>query len=453
MMRLLGSFSFRLALIQSAFFTLAVSLLLGAFYWVSLSRPTVEVEATITTEMHQLEALYRARGLPALARALDQRAAAKARRQAYHVLMDPGGHVITANLPTWPNARSDIWLRLDADVYRDGQEDDHEALSRDIALPGGARLIIGRDVQDLDRVERAIRRALTYVIPPLLLFVILAAAITSRAIAKRIESMSSTARRVMAGELSERVPLRGHNDDFDQLGVTLNAMLDRIEASLESVRRVSDSVAHELRTPLARLQAELAELKAAAPERIPELAERALGEVERLGRMADAVLRISRIEAKRHRTEMRTIDLSALLEDAVDYYAPHAESHGQQIATDIAPDLAVHGDPDLVFQAISNLLDNATKFTPKGGRIALSAVADQGGVLVTIVDSGPGIAPELAEKVGERFFRAPSVALIPGFGLGLAFANAVATLHESALRLSDAAPGLKVEWRLASASS
>jgi signal transduction histidine kinase len=450
-MRLLGSFSFRLALIQVGIFSVSIGALLGFLYLIALAWPTSEVQTSLVDEARQLEAVYRAKGAAGLTGALERRAADKTRRQGYHVLIDGAGRALTSNMRSWPRVQRGRWLRLDVDVDRDGVEDDHEALTLDLVLPGNARLLIGRDVEDLDRIERAIRRALLYVLPPLLLFAILGAALSSRAIGKRIEAMSGAARRVMAGDLSERVPLRGGNDDFDQLGETLNAMLDRIEASLESVRRVSDSVAHELRTPLARLEVELASLRNARPERTAELVDRAYGEAERLGRIADAVLRISRIEAKRHHALMAPVALDDLLADAVDYHAPEAESRGQTLTADVAPDLVVHGDADLLFQAVSNLLDNAIKFTPHGGCIALSASREGDGVLVVIADDGPGIASEFVEKAGERFFRAPGTADIPGFGLGLALVNAIAALHGSTLKLGDAAPGLRVEWRLAAA--
>ncbi|MBO9712881.1 HAMP domain-containing sensor histidine kinase [Sphingomonas sp.] len=451
MMRLTGSFSFRVVLIQLGVFVTAVTVLLGLFYWLAHIRPTAEVQQSIMAEHAQLTRLYNEHGIDALRQALEHRAAAKSRRQAYHMLADAQGHVVTANLPSWPRVARDQWLRLDADVYRDGVEDDHEALSLDQPLPGGARLLVGRDVEDLDRIERAVRRALVYGLPALLLLVIGAGALSSRAIGKRIEVMSETARRVMEGDLSERVPLRARDDDFNQLARTLNAMLDRIEASLESVRRVSDSVAHELRTPLARLQAELAELHDAPPERIPKLAEDAAEEAARVARMADAVLRISRIEAGRHRGDMRRVDLSELLIDAADYHAPLAESRNQRLETDIAAGLSVRGDTDLIFQAVSNLLDNAIKFTPAGGRVTLAAEPRGGAVVVSVTDTGPGIPSELRAKTGERFFRAPEAEAVPGFGLGLALVNAVATMHESALTLADASPGLRVEWKLARA--
>lgn len=447
-MRLLRSFAFRFALIQAALFTLAVSVVLALFYWISVSRPTEQVKASILAEGAQLSALYRAQGPRALIDALGQRAGAKVRRQGYHVLIAANGRALTSNLPGWPRHHVTRWMQLNADLYRDGREDIHEALSRDIELPDGARLVLGRDVEDLDRIDDAIQQTLLTFLPGMLLLVIGGAAVTSRAIGKRIDAMSATALRVMEGNLSERVPIRPGNDDFGRLSGTLNAMLDRIEASLESVRRVSDSVAHELRTPLARLQAELAELRNAPPERTADLAERAQGEAERLARMADAVLRISRIEAKRHQWEMRRIDLGELIADAVEYHAPLAEARGQILTVETAPGLEVPGDPDLLFQAVSNLVDNAVKFTPEGGSIKVRAIPDREGALLTIADNGPGIAPELIGKVGERFFRAPATGHIPGFGLGLALVIAVAALHDSILTFSDAKPGLQVTWRL-----
>jgi signal transduction histidine kinase len=452
-LKLLGSFSFRLALMQVGIFSVSMAVLLGFLYWIAYIWPIDQVQQSLEREATHLVSVYHGQGTPALIKALDARAEASNERHAFHALIAPDGQVLAYNVPpsSWPVTRGNRWIRLDADVYRNGVERDHEAMTLDLKLSGGQRLLIGRDVEDIDRIERIIRRAAVYVMPPLLLFAIFGAALSSRAIGARIDAMSRAARRVMDGDISERIPLRGGNDDFDQLGETLNAMLDRIEASLEAVRRVSDSVAHELRTPLARLEAALAELRSAPAGRTAELADRAQAEAERLSRIADAVMRISRIEARRHLALTAPVALGDLLEDAVDYHSPEAESRQQTMTADVATGLTVHGDADLIFQAISNLLDNAIKFTPVGGQISLSARRDNGSVLIAITDNGPGIAPEFVEKAGERFFRAPGTASVPGFGLGLALVNAVASVHGSTLKLGDAGPGLRVEWRLAAA--
>lgn len=447
MTRLWRSFSFRLALLYAALFTLSVLILLALYYWTSIIHPTDAVQRALTAESDALEALYGHDGPEALIAALNRRAAEPAPRRAYHALIAPDGRARASNLPSWPRTSAEQWLRIEADVYRDGDEDDHEALVLDRRLGDGSRLLVGRDIEDLDEIEEAVRGAAVWFLPALLLLVIAGSALMSRAIGRRIEAMGATARRVMDGDISGRVPVRGGSDDFDRLGGTLNAMLDRIQASLDAVRRVSDSVAHELRTPLSRLRADLAELATAPPEQAAPLIARAEAESERLSRMFDAVLRISRIEARRHAATLAPVDLGEIAADAVDYHAPQAEERALRLDTGIEPDLMVTGDRDLLFQAISNLIDNAVKFTPRGGAIRLSIGAANGKVLLMLTDSGPGLPPELMAKAGERFFRAPEATATPGFGLGLALVKAVAELHQSRFALSNADPGLRAEWR------
>ncbi len=458
-MRLWGSFSFRLALLYALLFTLSVSLLMALYYWASIYQP-IEVQESLRGENARLVALYETGGAARLAPELDRRAAATAPRQAYHALIDRNGAVIATNLPTWPGSgnRQDWtdgstqrWLRFEADIYRDGQEHETEALMLDQRLRDGGRLMIGRDINDLVDIDEAIVGTGIWLLPVTLLLALLGGALMSRAIGRRIEAMSATARRVMDGDLTGRVPVRGGSDDFDRLGGTINAMLDRIEASLDAVRRVSDNVAHELRTPLSRLRADLAELAEAPPDRADALIARADTESERLSRMFDAVLRVSRIEARRHEAVLQPVDLGEILEDAADYHAPQAEARSIRFETAIGSALTVKGDRDLIFQAISNLIDNAVKFTPDGGAVTLCGTRKEGEVVMTLVDQGPGIPGDLITKAGERFFRAPAAAHMPGFGLGLALVRAVAQLHGTTFELVNAAPGLQVQWRFPSA--
>lgn len=460
-MRLLNSFSFRLALVYALLFTVSVSVLLALYYWSAIYRPMEAVRAGIRQESAQVAEAYRAQGPATAARLLEARAARAAARRPYHTLIAPGGRVLTTNLPSWPAGTDTAaqpvgetpnWMRIEADIYRDGDEDDHEALMLDERLPDGARLMVGRDIDDLDDIEETILDAAIWLPAVILLLVIGGGALMSRAIGRRLEAVTGAARQVMAGDLSQRISVRGTRDDFDRLGETLNLMLARIEASLEAVRRVSDSVAHELRTPLARLQADLHELEA-DPARNEALLGEAVAEVDRLQGIFEAVLRIARIEAARYAGETELVELSALLADAAEYYQPEAEARGQILSTAIAPGLCTRGDRDLLFQAVLNLLDNAVKYAPRGGRIALAATEESGAILIGVTDDGPGIPPELRDKVTERFFRAPDAAGEPGAGLGLALVSAVVAYHDSRLDFTDAGPGLRVEWRLAAAKA
>lgn len=445
-MRLFGSLSFRLALIYAALFLVSVTALAGLYYWLGIHRPLDATRSQIRAESEYLAARYAIVGPLGLAPMLEERAGSASASQPYHALLRADGSAVVTNLPSWPRTRSDDWLRIDADVSREGEEDDYEALILDRELPDGGRLLLGRDIEDLERIEEAIAETGIWLMPALLFLVVAGGVMMSRAIGGRIEAVDAAARRVMEGDLSERVPVRGTGDDFDRLSTTLNLMLARIETSVDAVRRVSDSVAHELRTPLARLQAELGELETELPAASSQRLERAIHEAETLSRMFDAVLRISRIEAERHMAEMRALDLSSLLRDAAELYQPLAEERALAFFVQVAPDLWVVGDRDLLFQAFGNLLDNAIKFTPMKGRISLTAVKIGSNVGVAVTNSGPGIPDDLRDKLTERFFRAPSASNVPGFGLGLSLVAAIAARHRSELTFLPAETGLRVQW-------
>ena len=442
-MKLLRSLTFRLALYYAGLFTLSV-LLLGALYYViAIRAPLESVERGLAAEARELASLRERDGLAALAAALEGRATEPAPRLADHVLLDPAGRTVAANLPSWPREAGEEWIRVEADLPREGDEDEHEALVNDRTFADGSRLLIGRDIDDLDEVQEAVTDTLVWLLPAVLLLSLAGGALMSRAIGRRIESVAAAARGVIAGDLTERVALRGTGDDFDRLGETLNFMLDRIEQGMDGVRRVSDSVAHELRTPLTRLRASLAELERS---RDAEAVAEAVQEAERLETIFNAVLRIARIEAARTPRARTRVDLSAILRVAAELYHPEAEAREQMLESDVQPDLWVEGDRDLLFQAVANLLDNAVKFSPDGGRIGVIGKADGPVVRLVVEDRGPGVPAQLRDRITERFFRAPQAVGVPGAGLGLSLVAAVAAFHEAPIRFDTAEPGLRVEW-------
>lgn len=451
MKALFHSLSFRLALTYVGLFAASLLVVLGTYYSVVIHLPLEAAKAEVEREARSLQNTYIVDGAEALAKRLRVRERTPGARRAFHAFIGRDGRVISANLPSWPNQLSEGWWRLEADDYLEGDEVDYEALTIDHGFEDGARLLVGRDVENISEVEEVLASGTLVVLAVALVVGILGGGLMSLAIGRRIEAVNATARRVMAGDLSQRVPVRGSRDDFDRLAETLNHMLARIEESLEAVRRVSDSVAHELRTPLARLKGDL---EAAAgkidPDRDASLAQ-AIAEAERLEKIFDAVLRIARIEAGRHDAAMRSVDLSTLLEDAVDYYRPAAEERRISLISSIAPGLTAVADSDLVFQAMANLIDNAIKYAPAGGAVTLTAVSADDGVEIMLADNGPGIAADHRDRVTERFYRAPMAADLPGEGLGLSMVAAVAALHGSVLALEDGAPGLCVRWTIPSA--
>lgn len=442
--RLWRSLTVRLALVYVALFLTSTAAMFGAAHWFGVYRPMLAEAAAVQREAGSLAAVDRGSGRGALLRALKLRERSGHRR-AFHALSLPDGRVQTANLPSWPDATIADWKLLDADVSFLGTEQDYTALSVERRLDDGSRLIVGRDVEDIDDRDEIFSAAAAWLILIAATLAIGGSLAMGRAVGRRIDAVSQTARRVMAGSLTERIPLRGTGDDFDELGETLNRMLGRIEEAVEGVRRVSDNIAHELRTPLARLHADLDDLRNSKDEgERQRLAEQASAEAVRLQSIFDALLRIARIESGRHLAGFKTVDLSTLLADAIEFHLPDAEARGQRIEGQIAPGLTLDADPNLLFQAVSNLLDNAIKYGGAGTAIRVAAFRAAAGVSIEISDTGPGIAQPYREKVTERFFRLPDTQGEQGTGLGLALVSAIVALHKGRLHIGDAEPGARI---------
>lgn len=443
---LMRSLTFRLALIYLLMFVLSVGLLLGGAFWAGVARPLGDVRVGVQREAEALALVYPREPRAAFVRRLESRAAVSDRRAAYHALIAPDGRVLTGNLRNWPAPRTQRdWLRFEFESYETGDEVEHEALARDVTFADGMRLIIGRDTEDLDEREDFLRETVLWGAGLTLAIGVAGGLLMSLAVGRRLEAVARTARAVIAGDLSGRIAVQGSGDDFDNLAETLNAMLARIEHLFQSVSRVSDSIAHELRTPLMRLQADLEEL-AQATQSTPDshrLVLQAAGEATRLQTIFNALLRIARIEAGRHQARREPVKLSALLRDVVEFYLPEAEAKGQALTSFVPDELTLTGDGDLIFQAVSNMIDNAVKYAPPGGAVSLRAGVDRSGVVITVTDTGPGVTDEHLVHLTERFFRAPGAQTERGTGLGLALVAAIAHLHHGNIGFQRVAAGFE----------
>ncbi|MCC7268125.1 MAG: HAMP domain-containing histidine kinase [Caulobacteraceae bacterium] len=442
--RLYRSLTFRLALAYLALFMLSVAALLGGAYVAGVLNPLDRVQDGVEREAEALVAAYPREPRAAFVARLEARAAASDRRPAYHALIAPDGRLIAGNIPTWPAPKAQRdWLRFEFESYDTGDEIEHEALARDVTFADGVRLIVGRDTEDLDEREDFLSETLVWGAGLSILIGLAGGLMMSLTVGRRLDAVARAARTVIAGDLSGRVEVRGSGDDFDTLAETLNEMLARIEQLVQSISRVSDSIAHELRTPLTRLHADLEELTEAS-RRSPQthrLARQAKAEAERLQSIFDSLLRIARIEAGRHVAEFKPVDLSTLLSDVAEFHRPEAEGKHQALVEKVDPDLTVEGDPNLLFQAVSNLLDNAVKYAPAHGKITLTARRDGESVVLSVCDTGPAVAAEHHPKLTERFFRAPDAAQAPGAGLGLALVAAVVSLHDGKLAFENLVGG------------
>ena len=272
---------------------------------------------------------------------------------------------------------------------------------------------------------------------------VLGGMVMSRNMLRRVEQVNRTAERVMAGDLSDRVPRAGTDDEFDQLAANLNGMLDQIERLMTAMREVTDNVAHDLKTPLARLRARL-ELALLGPQdgaAQSEAIRAAIEEADRLLATFNALLSIAEAEAGAGRRRGERLDLAEIVGAAVELYEPLAEEKGLALRFDSAPGTIIEGDRHLLSQAVANLLDNALKYGGGGGEIVVRVGRRGGRALIEVADRGPGIPEADRESVFDRFVRLEPSRSTPGNGLGLSLVRAVARRHGGTVTLADNHPG------------
>ena len=358
---------------------------------------------------------------------------------------------LVGNLDRWPKNASvtDDWIEFELEINQETNET-HLARAKIFRLPGRYGLLVGRDINQLTEAKRRIVQALTWGLMIMLLLAFLGGLVLSRRTVRKIERINQTTRSIMSGDLSRRVPLTNRNDDFDQVAENLNQMLDRIQNLMEDIRRVSDSIAHDLRTPLARLRQHLEEARQQEDpnSNSAKYLESSIKEADSLLSTFNALLRIARIEAGQIKFGFSEIDYHALIQDIVEFYEPLVEEKQQHLETTLEVGIISWGDRDLMFQAIANLFENAIKYTPEHGNISISLIRLNTEAVITISDNGPGIPKAERENVFRRFYRLDQSRSSSGNGLGLSMVSAVISMHNGNIKLQNNNPGLRTIIKL-----
>jgi len=444
--RHLASTTFRLALLYSVLSLATMLVLLGFIYWATAGYMDREVNATIDEEILGLAVQYERLGLEGLTATIEERIALDATGAAVYLLADADYQPLVGNLDSWPAvpASASGWIRFQLVGGDNARTSAHPARARTFVLSEDAHLLVGRDVRDLAATRKLIRDALLWGVAVTLVLALGIGLVMSSRVMRRIETINQTSREIMEGDLSRRVPTMGSGDDFDQLAMNLNRMFDRIGALIEAVRQVSDNIAHDLRTPLSRLRTRLEQSRNSDPEHLRGEIDQAIADADELLATFKALLRIARIESGNQPMTFTRLDLADLLRDITELYEPVAAKKGQRLRLQGQGSAPVEGDRDLLFQALANLVDNAMKHTPAGSTITLAATVSPAGPAVRIADSGPGIPPDLRDKVFQRFYRLDSSRSTQGSGLGLSLVRAIVDLHHARIELADNAPGLRV---------
>lgn len=453
--RMLRTTAVRLSALYLVLFVLSVGLILVVVYRATAGFLSEEIGETVALEVGAFQDHYTKYGLHGLVDLVRGRSAV-VNNNAIYLLTTPTGAVLAGNLSRWPDATpSDTgWIHFKVADTSGVSNRPSTAQAMTFTLPGHFRLLVGRDMSELDQLSDRMVRSLGWIIAATAMLGLGGGLLVSRGAMRRIEAINRTTRQIMAGDLSDRVPRFGGGDEIDRLAGNLNAMLDRIERLMTGMRQVTDSVAHDLRTPLTRLRSriELALIHDTDDAEVYRgVLQDSIGEADRLIATFTALLSIAEAESGAKRSDFTAIDLVDVVQLAADLYEPVAEEHGQRLVMEIAEGVApqtvtVRGNGQLLAQAVSNLLDNAIKYTPEGGTITLrldGAAAGQA-ARVTVADNGPGVPAEERPKVLQRFVRLDAARASPGNGLGLSLVDAVASLHGARLELSDNQPGLRV---------
>lgn len=447
--RLLRSSPFRLAVAYVALFGSSALVLLAFIYWSTAGFMLRQADETIEAEIAGLAERYQNGGLSGLTDLIEERLARQPSGSSLYLVTDANRRPLVGNLSAWPAVPPDEsgWLNFRLDTRDD--EPIHWARARSFRLRGGFLLLAGRDMYELQAIRSTIVRTMVWGLVLMTLLALLGGLLVSRGRIRRVAVIKEAIDDFVAGDLTRRIPQDPTGDDIEQLIGNLNQTLEELEKLVDGVRRVSDNIAHDLRTPLARLKHRLESLQQQVQdEQRREIVENAVAEADGLLDTFNALLRIARIESGERRQAFATVDLGALISDVAELYGPLLEEAGLSLEIDTDADLEIIGDRDLLFQALANLVDNALKHVPTGGGVQLEAGRDRQGLLLTVSDNGPGIPDDERERVLERFHRLDSSRSTPGAGLGLSLVAAVAELHQIRLDLQDNSPGLRVELRL-----
>jgi signal transduction histidine kinase len=427
-----------------ALFALSVGALSAFIYWATLGYLDSQTNAIIEAEINGLYEQYERNGLRGLRDVIEERKQRDTERRSFYLLADAVGRPLAGNVTYWPIGVDDArgqWVDF---VQPDSDTPVRAMLLR---IGPGLRLLVGRDIRELEQIRSVLRRGAFYGITLTLALALVGGVLLAVSAERRLAEINRTTRQIIAGDLSRRAPLKGTNDEHDELAQNINAMLDQIESLLTGMRHVGDSVAHDLRGPITRLRNRLETVAAAEAPRREDLAD-CVTQLDQVLATFNALLRIARVESGAYRSAFTTVDLEPIVRDVGELYHAAAEERHVTLRCEAPPGVEVFGDRELLAQMLTNLVDNAVKYTPAGGVVTVGLERRGDTALLRVTDTGPGVPEADRSRVLQRFTRLDQARSQPGNGLGLALVNAVTVQHHGRLTLGDNSPGLVVTIEL-----
>lgn len=446
------SLTARLTLAYGVLVLLLVVLLQGAVFLLTRNALEGEVRRVINAELDELSRDYAAGGLGELVFVLRSRSDSWGRTGAVYLLTDPSLRPMAGNLTAWPR---DVTPAHDSEarfrIAAAGEQATHPVLAQQVQLPGGGWLLVGTDTSEMEKSLKRFGWATLWGIAAITALIALLGRWYARQAARRVRAFTATCDSIVHSDLSRRLQIGSQGDEYDQLARTVNDMLERLEQQAVLLRTTFRSVAHDLRTPLYRLRVRLEEalLQDDASPGSRDLVSPALAELDHVQRTLGTLLEIARAEAGGTIADSERVDIAALAREMFELYQPGMQEKGLDLALDVRGEAQLPGRRQLLAQLVANLLENAMKYVPTGGRVELGVRTEGRHLVLWVADNGPGIAPGDRERAQEPFVTLQPVEgeRAHGSGLGLSLVKAITRLHRGELVLRDNAPGLVVECR------
>ncbi len=445
--------TFRWALIVAGAYAVLIMALFGFIYWKTDDYLVDRSDKMITALINVIAALPTERRLDAIKEHLEQ----DSRGVQYTGLFGPDRQRIVGNLEVMPSGLvADAAVQgvkvasvnqTDRKVSAIRKDPVIRAIAR--SLPNGNILVVGRRVDEAMEIASIVGQALLFGLLPAFVLCLMAGALLSIRAQRRVEEVNERVQRIIAGDLRERLPNQKVDDPFSKLASIVNGMLDEMETLIHALAGVGNDIAHDLRTPLtrARLTLERGRNNARTLEELQGVADKAIAGIDQTLTIVTALLRLAEIENTRRSAGFGSVNLAQLVREVGELYEPIAENKSIALCTRSVQDLTVHGDRDLLIEAIANLVDNAVKFTPEGGRVKIALNRDEKNreCVVSVMDTGPGISEDEREAVMRRFYRSDKIRNTPGVGLGMSLVAAIVRLHGFRFSIASGNPGCVVE--------
>ena len=434
----LHSYSFRIALLYVLFFLVSTLILFIFIFYTGTRSITEQLDETLEVDKTALAERYSLSGLNGLIRLVNSRVQSQGHDSAYS-LISQNQEIIAGNLANWPELKIQNGPVEFKTVTAPNGALTSAYRGEVIRLPDDYSLLIARSKQRITRAQHKLVNTFTWAAIITLILGLIGGYLLSKRAVRRISSINRLCRNIVDGDISQRLSVAPQvQDDLDDLSVNINSMLDKIEGLMGEIVQVSDNIAHDMRTPLSNLRLKLEAIQGQTntDEDILEQLNDSIASTDAIIDTFNALLRISKIQSGKKVAQFEALDISELLSDVIELYAPLAEDKQQKLLIDTSKDITIQGDRNLLFQAVSNLLDNAVKYTPRNGKISIKLQANEDAVNLSICDNGSGVAEAELEQLCRRFYRVDSSRSLPGNGLGLSLVEAIAALHKATLRFT-----------------